>query len=86
METNAHSIVTNSVIGHQLFGSDASPEVLTKRLDTISSLRELMAKPAEFWANLATDCFTENYVQVIGLPDPKLVEAVANEVLEKLLF
>jgi Zn-dependent M16 (insulinase) family peptidase len=59
-------------------------DYFNKVLNPVETLEVLAQKPAEYWASLIDEIFTDNCVVVIGKPDAKIGEVMAAEEAKRL--
>ena len=71
------------MIGHQLYGKN-NEEAFRERINQIALLKRLRQEPAEFWSNLLKKYFDQPSVTIIGVPNEKMVEQIAEEEKKRL--
>ncbi|CAI5445347.1 unnamed protein product [Caenorhabditis angaria] len=78
LETNAQKDIISHVIGHQLF-DDWDMNLFQQRINEVDYLKKLKSEPASFWCGLVKKFFTSPNATVIGIPDEKLVDKIAED-------
>jgi Zn-dependent M16 (insulinase) family peptidase len=81
METNPSSLISQCLIGHQLYGDEAdNSDHLKTRLNEVETLKRLATEPASFWAELMSKTFGKNCACVVGEPNAEAVTKTAKAV------